>query len=362
MAKGNLFLGMGRGSVGDVTFYRADGQQLSRARNRKPRNPKSNAQLIQRAISATIVQAYKAGSIIFDHSFEGKSVPAGSQRAFLSTNMRKLREQVLREMNLEASSQLASVVSPRAVYPVPNAYRISEGSLIQNLFVQGFDDDQNPAAVPVQATEGETISAYLTRLNVVPGEIFTVVSLGVLTSEDNRNSLLSPQCTFGFMRLTVKETAATSTKTMATATYQDIFDIDSAGAVLPTARLFSEGIFISDLDRCDGDLVGIEWLLPVNGVDAWRGDPDQVVAGAYARVCHGSRPCVFRLRAGRRHPLRRVGLQAPSRSWLAVGVPRAGCVPRRRPCGIPCLCANFAVADRSARICGGRSCSRPHRG
>ena len=257
MAKGNLFLGMGRGSVGDVTFYRADGQQLSRARNRKPRNPKSNAQLIQRAISATIVQAYKAGSIIFDHSFEGKSVPAGSQRAFLSTNMRKLREQVLREMNLEASSQLASVVSPRAVYPVPNAYRISEGSLIQNLFVQGFDDDQNPAAVPVQATEGETISAYLTRLNVVPGEIFTVVSLGVLTSEDNRNSLLSPQCTFGFMRLTVKETAATSTKTMATATYQDIFDIDSAGAVLPTARFFSEGIFISDLDIAGSAAGGI---------------------------------------------------------------------------------------------------------
>lgn len=257
MAKGNLFLGMGRGSVGDVTFYRADGQQLSRARNRKPRNPKSNAQLIQRAISATIVQAYKAGSIIFDHSFEGKSVPAGSQRAFLSTNMRKLREQVLREMNLEAGSQLASVVSPRAVYPVPNAYRISEGSLIQNLFVQGFDEDQNPAAVPLEATAAETISAYLTRLNVVPGEIFTVVSLGVLTSGDNRNSLLSPQCTFGFMRLKVKEAAATSTKTVVTATYQDIFDIDSAGAVLPTDRLFSEGIYISDLDIAGSAAGGI---------------------------------------------------------------------------------------------------------
>lgn len=257
MAKGNLFLGMGRGSVGDVTFYRADGQQLARARNRKPRNPKSNAQQIQRAISATIVQAYKAGSIIFDHSFEGKSVPAGSQRAFLSTNMRKIREQILREINLEAGSQLASVVSPRAVYPVPNAYRISEGSLIQNLFVQGFDENQNPAAVPVQATEGETISAYLARLNVVPGEIFTVVSLGVLTSEDNRNSLISPQCTFGFMRLTVKEAAATSTKTVATATYQDIFDIDSAGAVLSTDRLFTQGIYISDLDIAGSAAGGI---------------------------------------------------------------------------------------------------------
>lgn len=257
MAKGNLFLGMGRGSVGDVTFYRADGQQLSRARNRKPRNPKSNAQLIQRAISATIVQAYKAGSIIFDHSFEGKSVPAGSQRAFLSTNMRKLREQVLREMNLLPGSQLSSVVSPRAVYPVPNAYRISEGSLIQNLFVQGWDDNDYPAAVPVAAVEGETISAYLTRLNIVPGEIFTIVSFGVMSSGGNRDSLTSPQCTFGFMRLTVKEAAATSTTAMTAATYQDIFDIDSAGAVLPTTRLFTQGIYISDLDIAGSSNGGI---------------------------------------------------------------------------------------------------------
>lgn len=257
MAKGNLFLGMGRGSVGDVTFYRADGQQLSRARNRKPRNPKSNAQLIQRAISATIVQAYKAGSVIFDHSFEGKSVPAGSQRAFLSTNMRKLRAQILSEMEIQTNETFGSVVSPRAVYPVPNAYRISEGSLIQNLFERGAADDNNqPTAVPVAALQGETISAYLTRLNIVPGEIFTIVSFGVIAG-GSRNDLVSPQCTFGFMRLTVKQDAATSTKTMATANFQDIFTIDSAGATLPSDRLFTNGILISDLDIAGSDAGGI---------------------------------------------------------------------------------------------------------
>lgn len=240
-------MGMGRGSVGDVTFYRADGQQLSRARNRKPRNPKSNAQLIQRAISATIVQAYKAGSVIFDHSFEGKSVPGGSQRAFLSTNMRKLREQILAQINLTAEQTDASIVSPRAVYPVPNAYRISEGSLIQNLFVAGEGDENEVKAIPVAALEGETVSAYLTRLNITPGEIFTVVSFGVV-GETNRSSLASLQCTFGFMRLTVKEAAATLAKTVAQATMQEIFDIDSAGAVLPTDRLFTAGLSIADLD------------------------------------------------------------------------------------------------------------------
>lgn len=275
MAKGNLFLGMGRGSVGDVTFYRADGQQLSRARNRKPRNPKSNAQLIQRAISATIVQAYKAGSIIFDHSFEGKSVPAGSQRAFLSTNMRKLRAVVLSEMETPRSDASSSVVSPRAVYPVPNAYRISEGSLIQNLFIDDTDDNDNVKAVPVAAEQGETVSAYLSRLNITAGEIFTVVSFGTPRTDDP-NWLVSPQCTFGFMRLTVKTDAITSTKTMATATYQDIFDIDSAGAVLPTTRLFTEGIFISDLDIA-GSTAGCIGVIRSNENSGLRSSSDMWV-------------------------------------------------------------------------------------
>lgn len=248
MAKGNLFLGMGRGSVGDVTFYRADGQQLSRARNRKPRNPKSNAQLIQRAISATIVQAYKAGSIIFDHSFEGKSVPAGSQRAFLSTNMRKLREQVMSEMDTLISDAKASVVSPRSIYPVPNAYRISEGSLIQNLFEVGQDANDYIAVKPVASLTGETVSAYLSRLGIVPNEIFTIVTFGVGDVSAGRASLTNGQCTFGFMRLTVKETAASLTKTVSEATFQEVFTIDSAGANLPSARLLTEGIALSDID------------------------------------------------------------------------------------------------------------------
>lgn len=253
MAKGNLFLGMGRGSVGDVTFYRADGQQLSRARNRKPRNPKTNAQLIQRAISATIVQAYKAGSVIFDHSFEGKSVPAGSQRAFLSVNMRKLREQVLAQIATPATDSTASVVSPRAVFPVPNEYRISEGSLIQNLFEVAANAQDKLSVKPVAYNAGETVSAYLSRLNIVPGEIFTIVTFGADRMTAGADSLVSPQCTFGFMRLIVKESAATSSTAVDSANVQDIFTIDSSGANLPSARLFKDGISIDDIDLAGAD-------------------------------------------------------------------------------------------------------------
>lgn len=244
MAKGNLFLGMGRGSVGDVTFYRAGGQQLSRARNRKPRNPKSNAQLIQRAISASIVQAYKAGRMIFDHSFEGKSVPAGSQRAFLSVNMRKLREQVLAEIDSQLSNTTASVVSPRSTYPVPNAYRISEGSLIQNLFTI---DAGNSKFALVAANEGEKVSEFLSRLGIAAGEIFTLVGFAVGES-GARADLSNLQCVFGFMRLTVKESAIAEQKTMATATFGDLFTIDSSGAVIESSRSLSQGVLLEEIN------------------------------------------------------------------------------------------------------------------
>lgn len=277
MAKGNLFLGMGRGSVGDVTFYRADGQQLSRARNRKPRNPKTNAQLIQRAISATIVQAYKAGRVIFDHSFEGKSVPSGSQRAFLSVNMRKLREQVLSQIELEANGTTASVVSPRSVYPVPNSYRISEGTLIQNLFEIKVDiDDDSLKAFMVASNQGETIRQYLSRLNISAGDIFTVCTFGQVGGV-GREDLVSPQCTFGFMRLTVKATAISSSTSMAQATYGDIFDIDSAGAVIPGSRLVSVGISIADLDIA-GSTSGAIGVIRSNENSGLRSSSDMVAA------------------------------------------------------------------------------------
>lgn len=255
MAKGNLFLGMGRGSVGDVTFYRADGQQLSRARNRKPRNPKTNAQLIQRAISATIVQAYKAGSIIFDHSFEGKSVPSGSQRAFLSANMRKLRAEVLAELNNnDAADTNASVVSPRAVFPVPNAYKVSEGSLIQNLFEVTLTGENSVAVKMKAANEGEKLSEYANRIGFAGGDIFTVVSFGIADGE-RTHDLVSGQCLFGFMRMIVKSAVAASNVLMANAKYDDIFEIDSNGAVIDSNRLVTTEITISDLDMA-GSVLG----------------------------------------------------------------------------------------------------------
>lgn len=71
MSKGNPFLGMARGKVGDVVMYRLNGEQVMRTRNRHPRNPNTNAQIIQRAVMADVQRVYSLGYQLFNHAFQG---------------------------------------------------------------------------------------------------------------------------------------------------------------------------------------------------------------------------------------------------------------------------------------------------
>lgn len=91
MAKGNMLLGFSRGSVGDLTFYRRNAQQITRARARVVRNPKTLAQQMQRAIMRTSVEAYKVIKEICDHSWEGVAYGANSYAEFQKQNMAMLR-------------------------------------------------------------------------------------------------------------------------------------------------------------------------------------------------------------------------------------------------------------------------------
>ena len=91
MAKGNMLLGFSRGSVGDLTFYRRNAQQITRARARVVKNPKTLAQQMQRAIMRTSVEAYKVIKEICDHSWEGVAYGANSYSEFQRQNMAMLR-------------------------------------------------------------------------------------------------------------------------------------------------------------------------------------------------------------------------------------------------------------------------------
>ena len=86
-----MLLGFARGSVGDLTFYRRNAQQITRARSRVVKNPKTLAQQMQRAIMRTAVSAYRVLKSICDHSFEGVAYGADSYAKFLKLNLDMLR-------------------------------------------------------------------------------------------------------------------------------------------------------------------------------------------------------------------------------------------------------------------------------
>lgn len=91
MSKGNLFLGFGRGKVGDVVFTRIAGEQVARARNRSPKNPQTPIQLLQRVCMKTAALGYSMLQDICNHSFQGRQEGTECQSRFTALNVAQLR-------------------------------------------------------------------------------------------------------------------------------------------------------------------------------------------------------------------------------------------------------------------------------
>ena len=234
MSKGNLFLGMGRGKIGDIVLYRKNGEQAARTRNRAPKNPKSNGQLYQRAIMATIMQAYSAGKAIFDHSFQNRSVGAKNMNEFMSRNLKMLRAEIA------AGSTTASVVAPGTIMPVPNRYIVSAGNFQQTPFGLALNTVVPTGEVAhietPAAQQDETVAAYMQRVGLLEGDIYTIVCFGADDADadpyagDPTDGWEGCQLYggFAFLRLTVKAVdALTLTQAAASATLLDVFNIEA---------------------------------------------------------------------------------------------------------------------------------------
>lgn len=262
MAKGNLFQGMGRGKVGDVVFSRLNGEQISRVRNRHPKNPRSNSQLYQRAIMATVMQAYSAGKAIFDHSFEGYAVGAQNQRRFLSLNAKMLRQLVATDINtpLKGNAQKARVVAPGVSVPVADPFIISRGSYQQNLLE--FMNDEFAYYLP-DAQSAETVAHYAERNGLIAGDIYTFIVFAIKKDIAYQSNLfddvLASQnyCSFGWVRLIVKENLASVTTALQN--WSNLFDVQSSGGdfnVTPTTLAswkITDGVGMGNLITANGD-------------------------------------------------------------------------------------------------------------
>lgn len=309
-----MFQGMARGKVGDVVFSRLNGEQVSRVRNRNPRNPRTNAQLYQRAIMATIMRAYSAGKEIFDHSFQGEVVGSGCQRKFMELNAKMLRAGVSNNVNNNTplADQRYRVTAPKVPYPVPNMYIVSSGTYDNNFM-------NADGSFKVAALENETVADYCARVGLIAGDYYTW--LGFTNQGDDVFEVAGAtgdygtlkQCHFFYVRMRVKEEALSDTTVITATTLKNKFftvdksvgveNIGGLGVQKMTDKMtdgydyfdegFTQGVIRSRLDEdlrseCTLEIptTGIDsGIISAYALDAWKqgtealGDSDLILEG-----------------------------------------------------------------------------------
>lgn len=212
MAKAGFWLRGARGKLAGTSLGRgANGATIMREIV-TPKNPRTNPQMLQRAVSATVSQAYSHGKEIFDHAFQGFAKGADNMNRFRSLNSRILRGLV--KSDLDNNTKLSRCVSPRAMYAVPfEGMVISEGTYNQNLMTvtAGTADAFAKITLPAVADAAESAQEYIARVGLIPDDFYTII----LFSIDGNSPVFRTQgyetpfsetfqSSFGFIRLRVK--------------------------------------------------------------------------------------------------------------------------------------------------------------
>lgn len=116
MAKGNWLLGGVSGKVGDLVLSKMNGKQVTRARNRSPKNPKTSAQALQRMKFGALAAFYSAfEKDVLDHSWQGVKYGGPSHNFFYKNA-------------LVSSVKIPAVAKDSHAF-VPSNYPMSRGSL-----------------------------------------------------------------------------------------------------------------------------------------------------------------------------------------------------------------------------------------
>ena len=205
MSKGNLLLGYGRGALGDLVLSHYAGEQIARARNRKPKNPKTTLQMIQRVILKTCSQAYKFFYPLANHSFEGAINAPANQAIFNQLNVADRRNRFNAafsegfdgswDTNPDIARQHNYSFKDQMYCPV-NDYIISRGTLrAMNAYIHGSSASDIVCVVPYIVDSGEALAAseqsyesVIRGLGIKEGDQLTFV----LCSVDDKFDFFNP--------------------------------------------------------------------------------------------------------------------------------------------------------------------------
>lgn len=255
MAKGNLLLGYGRGKVGSLVFSRRKGEQIVRARNTAPANPRTNAQLTQRMKMYAPVKLYRQSmERFFKYAF-----PVKEKETIFNAFMRE---------NISLAPWTARELAV-AQAPIPFPARMSAGG-IQGIPMESIDlfDEAVSGRFYIGGTsDGKLASAFCMAYEGTAADL-SVGQFSAAVMARYPQVMNGDQLTFVALSTNALSVSGNNVSYDGTGSFNFSYKkivIDTASAV----KVQSLGLFVST-DYTDQALVGVEGL-SIYGTEACAG-------------------------------------------------------------------------------------------
>lgn len=190
MAISKSFFGLRRGRAGGFVYSVSRGKQVTRALAESVKNPKTAAQVLQRAVFKGVSTMRSLCSPIVDHSFQGRTPKQDSLSRFTSLNAGKDAQSELRALIADGDFadawdwDLCPVASPDGTL-FPGRFQISEGTLppTRGILVNQLDTNHNfYVGLPCEykgtssstSDQVPTYGDFLTQNGLQVGDYFTI--------------------------------------------------------------------------------------------------------------------------------------------------------------------------------------------
>lgn len=170
MAKSKGFFGLRSGSTKNFTFSELNGQQITKERVYKVKNPRTLQQMRQRMVMATVSAAYSYLKEICDHSFEGFGVGSPCMSEFMRLNLDALKAKAQNDAAVVAFN----AYQDKNINPVP--FMVSKGSL--NEIVPAIYDGKLSWSTPKNNADTTTAEGIYAALGLNQGDMVTFILCG----------------------------------------------------------------------------------------------------------------------------------------------------------------------------------------
>lgn len=185
MAKSKGFFGLRSGSTKNFTFSELNGQQITKERVYKVKNPRTLQQMRQRMVMATVSAAYSFLKEICDHSFEGFGVGSPCMGEFMRLNLDALKAKAQND----AAKVAFNAYQDKNINPVP--FIVSKGSLDE--LNSNMSDEGVNVSFAADVRNLTTAESIYNALGIKAGDLITFISCSGSVDTENGALLFAPQ-------------------------------------------------------------------------------------------------------------------------------------------------------------------------